>query len=149
MAPNTSFVVSPASSMARRAASAAIMRSDLSGCWPATTPRPTMAYLPDDECLGTCTSRDDLVALAPPHAGARPQRQLELTPLYLQPLERIVEQPIELAELAGIINTRQRACKVERLDCQQPAADGGAEAIADVCGFADPRRCTRVAQAPK
>src|SRR4029077_1129832 len=107
MAPNTSFVVSPASSMARRADSAAIMRSDLSDCWPATTPRPTMAYFPDDGCLGTCASRNDLVALAPPHARARPRRQLELALLHLQPLERIVEQPVELAELAGIINARQ------------------------------------------
>src|SRR5215218_2353300 len=53
MAPSMSLGVRPASSMASRAASDANMRSERSGCWPATTPRPTIAYLPDDGCLGT------------------------------------------------------------------------------------------------
>src|SRR3954465_5185457 len=53
MAPSMSLGVRPASSMASRAASEANIRSERSGCWPATTPRPTIAYLPDDGCLGT------------------------------------------------------------------------------------------------
>src|ERR1700674_4536391 len=55
MAPSISLRVSPASSIARRAASAATMRSERPGCGPATTPRPTIAYFPDDGCLGTMT----------------------------------------------------------------------------------------------
>src|SRR5262244_3807897 len=99
MAPNESLVVSPASSMARRADSAAIMRSDLSGCCPAMTPRPMMAYLPDDECLGMCGLHQmTSIALVPPDARAGTRRQLEHTPLYLQPFERIVQQAVELAE---------------------------------------------------
>src|SRR5215475_14002348 len=53
MAPSISRGVRPASLIARRAASDAIMRSERSGCWPATTPSPMIAYCPDDGCLGT------------------------------------------------------------------------------------------------
>src|SRR6516225_1549273 len=143
MAPNTSLVVRPASSMARRAASAAIMRSDRSGCCPATTPSPIMAYLPDDGCFGT---RASSVALAPAHARTGTGRQLEHSAFDFQALERIVEQPIELTELTGIIDTRQRTRKMERLCRQQPAADRGTETVADTGGFAEPRRRQRVAQ---
>src|SRR5215468_3906120 len=53
MAPSMSLGVRPASLIASRAASDAIMRSERSGCWPATTPSPMIAYCPDDGCLGT------------------------------------------------------------------------------------------------
>src|SRR5258705_3214426 len=53
MAPSMSLGVRPASLIASRADSDAIMRSERSGCWPATTPSPMIAYCPDDGCLGT------------------------------------------------------------------------------------------------
>src|SRR3977135_2856365 len=143
MAPSISFGERPASWMARRAASAATIRSEWS-CWgPATTPRPTIAYCPEDACLGTvlvlpfksfvsaafCIRSsplrrdcdDPTIILcgagapcigprrdqAPPCAGAC--RQPEHAPIDLDAGERIVEQAIELAELAGIVDARQGA----------------------------------------
>src|SRR5437899_768411 len=110
MAPSMSLGLSPASAIARRAASAATMRSERS-CWaPATTPRPTIAYWPDDGCLGTflILRENVLRRLRPPlrgrrrrdqaHAGPRSRRQPEHAFLQLQALEWIVEQPVELAE---------------------------------------------------
>src|ERR1700704_6904616 len=76
MAPSMSLGERPASTMARRAASAATIRSEWS-CWgPATTPRPTIAYCPEDTCLGTLSSLETFVAFvslrakAPRHGAA-------------------------------------------------------------------------------
>src|SRR5712691_8612699 len=121
MAPSMSLVVRPASAIARRAASAATMRSERSCCAPATTPRPTIAYLPDDGCLGTflILFENVLRRLRQPlrgrrrreqaHARSWSRRQPEHAFLRLQALERIVEQPVELTEFAGIVDAWQRA----------------------------------------
>src|SRR5262245_56727185 len=124
MAPSMSLGVRPASLIASRAASAAIMRSERSGCWPATTPRPTIAYCPDDGCLGTPFSLSFVLrALCKPprfrfdqaDARARALRQPQHAVLRFEPLERVVEQAIELGKLAGVVDTWQRAGEMQRL----------------------------------
>ena len=70
------------------------------------------------------------------HARAGAGGQLEHACLNLQTREGIVEQAIELAQLARIVDTGQRASEVERLRRQKPAADGGAEAMSDLRGLA-------------
>src|SRR5690242_2116107 len=83
MAPSMSLGVRPASLIASRAASDAIMRSERSGCWPATTPSPMMAYCPDDGCLGTVFVPPYLYKLitlylsSPAKAGTHTQQPFE------------------------------------------------------------------------
>src|ERR1700756_460121 len=98
-----SLGVRPASTMASRAASAATMRSLRSCCGPATTPRPMIAYLPEDACLGTALvllrislSRARLAGLAcggnQAHAGADAFRQAQHAIAYFKAGERVIEQ---------------------------------------------------------
>src|SRR5215468_6050059 len=84
-----------------------------------------------------------------PHAGAWPRWQREHAIGNLEPLERIVEQTIELAEFAGVLDAGHRTGKMQRLRGEEPAANGGAKPILNVRSFAQPRGCKRVAQAAK
>src|SRR5439155_6677391 len=61
-----------------------------------------------------------------PHARSRSSRQPQHAVLDFEALERIVEQPVELGQLAGILDTRERAGEVERLRGQEPRPDRGA-----------------------
>src|SRR5579872_4326468 len=141
----------PASAMARRADSAATIRSECSDCGPATTPRPTIAYCPEDACLGTTVLlplRCLLFAASPGargsrfwggdqvHACARSRREAQLAALDLDAGERIIEQAIELAELARIVGPAKCAGEMQGVGGEEPAADSGAEPVADMPGLA-------------
>src|SRR6266508_3047273 len=61
--------------------------------------------------------------------------------------ERVVVHAHELADLAGIVDRRQRGRERNRVGIEEPRPDMGAEPEAHVAGLADARRGERVAQA--
>src|SRR5262249_14023633 len=81
-----------------------------------------------------------------PRAGAKSCRQLECAVRDFEALERIVEQPIELSELAGIGDARQRTGEMQRLCGEKPAADCSAEPVLDMGRLAQACGRQRIAQ---
>ena len=73
-------------------------------------------------------------------AAAEPVRHREHAVDDLDAGERIVVHAAELAELAGIVDARQRGGEMDRVRIAEPRADMGAEPVFHVCR---PRRCAR------
>src|SRR5262245_41104289 len=57
--------------------------------------------------------------------AARPVRHRKLAIDDLDPGERIVEHPAEFAELAGVVDARQRGGEMDRMRIAEPGANMG------------------------
>ena len=81
-----------------------------------------------------------LPLLLPPNPAAGSFRQMQESILDLDAFEGVIEQPVELAEFAGVIDVTQRAGHVDGVRRQQPAVPyvGAVVGYVDRFGYVEP-----------
>ena len=78
---------------------------------------------------------------------SRSLRQPKHAVFHFDAVKRVIEESIEFAQLAGIVNARKGAGKMQCLGGEQPTADRSTKPVLDVCRLAQPSGGQRVSQA--